>query len=402
MENGQKNILVQMLTGSGKSIVLIKTLEMINKKADVKSLVITNTKDTKNQIKNLLSEKEMEYLSVEVVNAQNILKFSNKKISEYQFLVFDDVVMSKKFYDLLECEKKTNVVFMSSMNETTINFFKQTDLVFTYDFEQAVNDGILTPAMNPRALGFTVKNFVKQLLMRFGCTQDILQAKAYDKSWDLYMKHHNRHIWCECKTYKSQFVSPTAGNSLLKDIVMCKMKQKISDEDIVLLIIFSKIPSFQKDVIYNRYRIIVWDIDNLVFYCKDSLTLLKQLSQITYFPIEYIEGQESKEAILAKLSLIHKDNEIINDEIKENSKTNGLIQQLKCCKTGKKYSYEYEKICEEIIRLLFESTYFNVLSSQYKTKDKHFRMDLIGSLKINHNNSENFHPHPLWQMLIQH
>ena len=50
--------------------------------------------------------------------------------------------------------------------------------------------------------------------------------------------------------------------------------------------------------------------------------------------------------------------------------------------------------------MLFESNYFNILTSQHKTKDQHFRMDLIGSLKINQNNDKNMHP--LWQMLVQH
>ena len=84
---------------------------------------------------------------------------------------------------------------------------------------------------------------------------------------------------------------------------MKKMKQDIPQKDMVLLLVFSKIPTFQKDEIYKRYQIIVWDIENLVFYSKDNPILLKQLSQITYFPIDYVEGQSSKEAELVNLKL---------------------------------------------------------------------------------------------------
>ncbi len=70
------------------------------------------------------------------------------------------------------------------------------------------------------------------------------------------------------------------------------------------------------------------------------------------------------------------------------------------CEPGRSHSSGYEKLCEQIIRTLFEANYFNRLTSQHKTKDKHFRMDLIGSLKINQNNEESMHP--LWQMLVQH
>ena len=162
----------------------------------------------------------------------------------------------------------------------------------------------------------------------------------------------------------------------------------------------SRIPSLQKDEIYKRYKIIIWDIDNLVFYSKRSPTLLKQLSQITYYPIDYIEGRFSEEAELASLSFTSAEKEIAHEAEKEAVQTCNLIQQLKDCKSGKKHSSDYENICEEIIRILFETNYFNRLTRQHKTKDEHFRMDLIGSLKINQSNEESMHP--LWQMLVQH
>jgi hypothetical protein len=59
-----------------------------------------------------------------------------------------------------------------------------------------------------------------------------------------------------------------------------------------------------------------------------------------------------------------------------------LIQDLANCKPGKKHAEEYEILCERIIRTLFETNYFNKLRNQYKTKDEHFRMDLIGALKL--------------------
>ncbi len=92
--------------------------------------------------------------------------------------------------------------------------------------------------------------------------------------------------------------------------------------------------------------------------------------------------------------------EIVCEAEKEVSETSDLIRKLKDCKSGKKYSGDYENICEEIIRTLFEADYFNRLTRQHKTKDECFRMDLIGSLKINQSNKESMHP--LWQMLVQH
>lgn len=137
-----------------------------------------------------------------------------------------------------------------------------------------------------------------------------------------------------------------------------------------------------------------------MFYSKNDPTLLKQLSQITYFPIDYIEGQPSVEAELTQLLLTPTSDKYVAEAEREIDEISELIQRLIDCKPGKKHSGEYEEICEKILRTLFEANYFNKLRNQYKTKDKHFRMDLIGSLKINQSNEESMHP--LWQMLVQH
>ena len=91
---------------------------------------------------------------------------------------------------------------------------------------------------------------------------------------------------------------------------------------------------------------------------------------------------------------------IVSEVEKENSKSHELMQQLKNCKMGRDYSEAYEDLCESIVRLLFEADYFNKLTNQHKTNDKHFRMDLIGSLKVCQNNKESMHP--LWEMLTHH
>lgn len=254
--------------------------------------------------------------------------------------------------------------------------------------------------MDARAFGIAAEVFSKQLLEQFGYVQTESNLSSQNSIWDLVVCKSSQKIWVECKTYKSQVVSPSAANSLLNEIVMRKMKQNIPQEDIVLLVVLSKIPTFQKDEIYKRYRIVVWDIENLVFYSKNNQVLLKQLTQITYFPIDYIEGQPSLEAESAELFLVPKEDKHIQEAEKEADETSDLIQNLIDCKPGKKYAGEYEKICEQILRTLFEANYFNKLRNQYKTKDEHFRMDLIGALKINQDNEKSMHP--LWQMLVEH
>ena len=401
----QKHIVIEMVTGSGKGNVLLKTIEILSKKKLGNILVLVDQLEIKAQIKDLLFNHyqdlvEIDKCSIEVETEQKILRQQNINVSEYSFVIFYDAVISESIYDALFCKEKTIIVFTTTAKKNSHKFFTPKEVVFSYSYTEAVNDGYLTPAMDTKALEPATEAFSKQLLEQFGYHPIDSYPNMQDQEWDLIVCKGEQKIWVEYKAYKSQVVSPSTANSLLKAILMRKMKQSISQEDIVLLVVLSKIPSFQKDEIYERYKIIVLDIENLVFYSKNSPPLLKQLSQITYFPIDHIEGLPSREAEQAGLSFSAAKSEIIYEAKKEVTETSALIRQLKDCKSGKKYSGDYENICEKIIRTLFEANYFNRLTRQHKTKDEYFRMDLIGSLKINQSNEESMHP--LWQMLVQH
>ena len=230
-------------------------------------------------------------------------------------------------FERFACKEKTIIVFSHTPQIRSYKNIKTSDVVFSYTYEDAVKDGILTPAMDTNAFEPAVDVYGKQLLEQFGYIPVESFSVEQKQEWDLIVNKDNQRIWVEYKTYKSQVVSPSAAVSLLNTVVMKKMKQDISQKDIVLLLVFSKIPTFQKDEIYKRYQIIVWDIENLVFYSKDNPILLKQLSQITYFPIDYVEGQPSKEAEkveLTQISIVDK----IDYEAEEDDEANGLQDKV--------------------------------------------------------------------------
>lgn len=405
LKNHQKHMVVEMPVGCGKGIVLVKTVEILRKQGVDKLLVITGSLNVKEQISHSLYRDyegpfQIDKYNTIVKTEQWLYRHLGEIKNEFQFIVFFDAGTQKIVQELLNNNEKTIIVFATNNIEHPRRLFTTKEVVFSYSYKEAVNDGILTPAMDSKALGPAVESFGKQLLKQFGYAQDNSNGGQPDSNWDLVMYNPNQRIWVECKVYKSQVVSPSAANSLLNTMVMRRMKRIAPEDGIILLVVFSRIPSFQKDVIFDRYRIVVWDIENLVFYCKNDPALLRQLSQITYFPIDHIEGQVSAEAEKAQLVYIPAEDKILLEAEKEEGETDNLLQRLSDCKTGQKNSGEYEKICEAILRSLFEANYFNRLTSQHKTNDEHFRMDLIGSLKINQSNEESMHP--LWQMLVQH
>ena len=410
LNRGQRHIVVEMAAGTGKGMVFAKTVEFLHRTKDYKILVVVDHLAIKKQIISKIStnydgfaEIVNDNIVVETVSA--LINNPNKQITQCAIVIFYDAVVSSKIYDILLCAEKTTVIFTTIGNEISNNksanrLFEPNEVVFSYTFQEAISDGYVTPAMDARALQPAIEVFGKQLLEQFGYIKANNIFYEKDQRWDLTLQKGNQTILVECKSYKSQVVSPFAANELLKTVVMKKMKQKTSHDDIILLMVLSSIPSFQKDEIFERYRIIVWDIENLVFYSRNNPALLKQLSQITYFPIDNIDGKSSAEAALIELDFISAKDKHFEDAEKESDKTALLIKRLSNCTAGRENSKEYEKICEDIIRHLFEANYFNRLTSQHKTNDEHFRMDLIGALKITQNNDESMHP--LWQMLVQH
>lgn len=404
LDNDQKHMVVEMAIRTGKGLVVAKTVELLHKQAIPNVLVVTNRLDLKENVEHNLFNEYKDFIKIDksrvvVTTTQKILHHTKEKFEEYQFIIFYDFDVSESIYKILNCTEKTVIVFSTKQTNRPYKLFTPNEVVFSYTFQDAINDGYITPAMDASVLGTAFEVFSKHLLEGFGYTQIHDLNREYD-SWDLVLEKNNKKLWVECKAYKSQTVSPYVANELLKTLIMKKKKHSLSQEDVILLMVSSNIPSFKKDEIFRRYQIVVWDIENLVFYSKNDPALLKRLSQIAYFPIDHIKGHPCAEVEIAKLLLTSISNKHLEDAEIEASKTKRLLQRLANCPAGKGTSREYEEICEEILRHLFEANYFNRLTSQHKTHDEHFRMDLIGSLKITQNNDESMHP--LWQMLVQH
>lgn len=405
LSRNQQHIVIEMAAGCGKRIILARTLDMLNKQNWGKILIVTGNMLLKEQLECDLSTNFENFAQIDkdkvlIETEHKILRHQDEKLKGIAVIIFYEAAMPRSIYEALSCKEKTVIVFTTINQELSNKLFTPKEVVFSYSYKDAVNDGYLTPAMDTRALGPATEAFTKQLLEQFGCSQIEFPPNPQDQGWDLVVHKSTHRIWVDCKTYKSQVVSPSAASSLLNGVVLRKRKQNIPQEDIILLVVFSQIPSLQKKEIYDRYRIVLLDIANLVFYSNSNPSLLKQLSQVTYFPIDYVEGHLSEEANKAGLVIDKAEDEIVYEAEKTVSETSALIQRLKECKAGKKHSIDYEDVCEEILRSLFEANYFNRLTRQHKTNDEHFRMDLIGSIKINQRNDESMHP--LWRMLVQH
>ena len=386
VDRKQKHILVEMASGSGKSIVLLKTLENLFYKNDGRILIIAGSASIKEQLLKLLFVDfkklfDLDEGRIEIETVYYTFKHPEKIGDSFEYIIPYDIQVSEKNYEMLCKNNKTIIVFSEHVNK----YSQYEDLVFSYSYQDGVRDGIFSPVADPSLYEYAVKGFCQRLLEKFNFKY--IEKESLQRSfWDFYFSNDNKNIWVCYKNYKSKDVSPNTFNTVIKNAVWNREKDLIPKDDIVMLIIFGSIPKIDKTVLYSKYRIVVWDISNLIFYTANDIDLSKQLSQLTYFKIGDIDGKESESW---NFTIIKTDDPVDDPSFT----TIEYINKLKTCKSGKNDSRKYEEVCEEIIRYLFSDTFYH-MSSQHKTKDKHFRMDLICSFKAITEST-----HPFWQLL---
>ena len=102
-ENGQMHMVVEMPTGCGKTVVLAKIVENLNRQKLGKILVITDRVLIKEQMERSLFDDDegigtVDRENINIVNVQKLARDSNKKIDEYFCWIFYDFNFRKFFF----------------------------------------------------------------------------------------------------------------------------------------------------------------------------------------------------------------------------------------------------------------------------------------------------------------
>lgn len=261
--------------------------------------------------------------------------------------------------------------------------------MFRYSLSEAVQQGVLSPMIDPAmyepaAIGFCQRLFTKLggQLLRQDSTKWSFAARV-----DLEILLSNRKVSIECKVGRYDYMASHALNLALSH--MTKSNDSNVNDDISLLIIIGKVTEQEKITAYEQHGINVWDISNLLYYVQHDDYLYEELSKLSYFPISGIVAvppigwiPDSPATDYSPLYIL--------------KRSDYLKKQLENCKSGNDYAAMYEKICQDIIEFLFPNAFY-IISSQHKTKDEHFRMDLICSLR-----GESETTHPFWKILSRH
>ena len=194
---------------------------------------------------------------------------------------------------------------------------------------------------------------------------------------DIVAQKDDKTVVMEVKSYRGLHNSKVILNNAVKQVLTYKfaLEQNKRDEQFLFLVVLPcEVDEESQNEIYDRFQVITWDINNLLYLCEGNKELLSLLMSSISYPSSELKPKKPLEAA-SRLP------EPVNDRA-EISLVEKYIQKLETCKPGKleKADKEYESICTEIIRYLFGTEFFR-MSEQHRTEDEMFRMDLLCSLK---------------------
>ena len=404
IKNDRNRISLEMAPGTGKTIVMAALVEQLLDR-NTKILLVTNRQHEVERIRGFLSEQLTPKIEQSIISSNVLislyprLRMQKDKlpIDTFSFVILLDYMEGGVVLNFLSDINTTIIGFLSGKNslnsmvlfdiaDPADRLFTNEDCVYRFSHSEAVQQGYLSPMVDPAMYEPATIGFCQRLFTKHGCSvlnQDSLHWH-YGERIDLAVSVDDRRILIECKVGRYEYLSPRALNFALSRIA--KMKDADSGNDISMLVIIGKVTEQEKKVAYDQYGILVWDVANLLYYVQHDDQLYEELSQLSYFPLSGIAAICPVGWIPFKPTDEYSPRYIIE-------RASFLKKQLEACKTGQEHATEYENLCNRIIEFLFSSAFY-VMSDQHKTKDEHFRMDLICSLR-----GESEATHPFWKML---
>jgi len=382
--NGYNIGWISLPTGIGVNFILLNIVEKLFSKYQNKNILfLTRTIEEKEQLISLYSRES------------NLKHICNLTFDTYQKYIRRKNII--KGFDCIVCKsaehtpeylfeksnKKPIILGCSNFEELHKGFFSGLIPLYIYTYKQAVADGYLFSSGDMYQKNIETEVFCKRVFEQFNIQYSDEHKNGFKtRNYDLLFHSNEQSIFVEVKSFRDKNIPLSRLSKTIENMSLLSN----NTNNISVLVVFGNVANVDKRQIYLDYGVTLWDISNLLFYIKDNSSLQYNLTKILPFSIASIEPQESSGWLPP---YPHKVKEIF-----ETIPTKGsdLTERLEKCSKGKKAFAEYESICSDIIKYLFDDE-FSITKEQHNSADNLFRMDLICSLK---GNSE------FWRLLIQH
>lgn len=313
-------------------------------------------------------------------NESKILITSYQEIIENKFdlsvinavICLEAQFLKKDSYISLLGGARTKFLGILHYNESSNEWFSDAKCLFSYTVSDALRDGYIVQ--------FSEKEFIQQflivLLKKYGFN-NILQEFKLENNYraDIVARRETSDVVIEVKLYRNLHVSQAIINKAIGQILSYKellSRKEKKNTSVFILVLTCEIDKKLQEELLKEENIVIWDINNLIYMCQEDQELSKLLVKYMPYPLVDLKPREP-----LYLKNIEREELDISPSVAEN-----YCRRLQKCKPGKenKTDKEYEQICTDIIKYLFETEFYKV-SEQHKTEDEMFRMDLICSLK---------------------
>lgn len=374
-----KNAKMIISAGLGVSQIIVNVIEKIiaeNKKCRI-LLLCSYKSEVKQYFEKLMSSST----PLNVCNFISDIRDEGIFVDTYQTVLTEDYSINYNHFDFIICNNLDflsedyiypffsnsyngkRLTIMSSEKENKL--IKNDKLIFKYNISDAIKDGRFSRISEIQF----VQDYFLEFLTNIGF--DKIECEKAHKNFrtDVEAVYNKNHYIFEVKTYRTEHVSANLIENAA--YVFSGMLKNVKIKNInPVMVVTCKVDELLKEEIFNETQIEIWDISNLLYLCKDSQSLIQKLSSNVSFPISNIKTEKT----------IFTRTETIVNEPKYKSQYQKFEDLFNKCKPGKDDEKEYEEICTQAIKYLFETEFFQ-MSNQHKTGDNLFRMDLICSLK---------------------
>lgn len=378
---------IYISVGLGKSAIIVSvTQALLTEQTDVHIALLTSNRMVCEQTELVLQSLDADIsvaLNTQEFSTQQVLitTYDDVKENQFQLSTFDLVICDDaQFLNSDDCSgllisEKSKFLGILLGLESSENWFYSSPCLFSYTMRDAIKDGY---AVHPGEREF-IETFLIRLLEHQGYKNICTEAKLLDDGSrmrpDIVAEIDGKQVIFEVKTYRNLYNSKAIINNAVKQVLQYKyLTEKANQTFSFIVVLPCDVDNDVKHEIYERFKVVIWDISNLIYLCKGSRDLIQLLQRSLPYPALKLEAKKP-------FGLESIKNDSI-DNVAERSPADVYIERLERCKSGKadKADKEYESICNDIIKYLFETELYKT-SEQHKTGDEMFRMDLLCSLK---------------------
>ena len=374
----------------GRTVVIASAIQQIMKISNNNTLiaVLSNTRMNCERIKFVLLEEDYKFevaLHIRDLSEQKILVTTYQDIiknplelAKFDLIICDEAqsVKGRQYFDLL-IENHTKFLGIFNNAESSKSWFYDAICLYNYMLEN-VTRGRHDVHSKHQLQDFLV--CLLQLQKYDSILEEVEIPNKLNRNMraDIIAQKGNKKTVIEVKSYRSLHNSKTILSNALRQILDYKqilVQNNENQEFIFIVVLPCEIEEELQSEIYNQYNIVVWDINNLIYLCQEKKELINLLMSCMPYPLLGLNARKP-----LGIDLVERES-IIKEEVYD-SLTDKYAKQLENCISGQKdgQDRQYEIICTEIIKCLFETEFF-IISEQHRTDDNMFRMDLLCSLK---------------------